>query len=150
MKHSQAWKISVCEQAGRPERRLLLDRQTEENMEKRFDCNIRILVKEKDAELDNYFGRGVADLLHGIEKYHSLSVSARHMKMAYSKAWRIIREAEEGLWIQLLSRMGKKGSELTEEGALFLKAYDEIEQETLKLANRIFRKYYRKDKNQDS
>ena len=46
--------------------------------------------------------------------------------------------------------MGKKGSELTEEGALFLKAYDEIEQETLKLANRIFRKYYRKDKNQDS
>ena len=118
-------------------------------MENRFDCNIRILVKKKGAEIDNYFGRGVADLLRGIIEYHSLSVSARHMKMAYSKAWRIIREAEEGLGIQLLSRMGKKGSELTEEGALFLKAYEEIEQETVKVANRIFRKYYRKNEDQD-
>lgn len=112
-------------------------------MEKKFDCNIRILVKEENTDTDNYFGRGVADLLRGVVKYHSLSVSAKHMKMAYSKAWRIIREAEEGLGIQLLSRMGKKGSELTEEGELFLKMYEEIERETLKLANRIFRKYYR-------
>ncbi len=118
-------------------------------MEKKFDCNIRILVKEKDADVDNYFGRGVADLLHGVVKYHSLSVSARHMKMAYSKAWRIIRQAEEGLGIQLLSRMGKKGSELTEEGETFLKVYEEVEQETLKLASQIFQKYYRESESQD-
>ena len=115
-------------------------------MEKKFDCSIRILVKEKNADTDNYFGRGVAELLRGVVEYHSLSVSAKHMRMAYSKAWRIIREAEEGLGIQLLSRMGKKGSEITREGILFLKAYEEIERETKKVAQRIFRKYYMEEK----
>ena len=76
--------------------------------EKKFECNIHVLVKEKDSEVDNYFGHGVAKLLYGIKEYHSLRVSAKQMRMAYSKAWRIIREAEEGLGIQLLSRMGKK------------------------------------------
>lgn len=118
-------------------------------MEKRFDCNVRILVKNKGSEADRYFGRGVADLLRGIVKYHSLSVSAKHMRMAYSKAWRIIREAEEGLGIQLLSRMGKKGSELTEEGVLFLRAYEEIERESVRLADRIFRKYYSGNESRD-
>ncbi len=112
-------------------------------MGKEFDCSVRILVKGKDAEADNYFGRGVADLLHGIETYHSLSLAAKHMKMAYSKAWRIIHQAEESLGIQLLSRMGKKGSELTQEGTLFLNTYEEIEQKTLKLAKDIFEKNYK-------
>ena len=118
-------------------------------MEKKFDCSIRILVKEKNADTDNYFGSGVAELLRGVVEYHSLSVSAKHMRMAYSKAWRIIREAEEGLGMQLLSRMGKKGSELTEEGERFLKTYEEIERETLKLANHIFRKRYREFEDRD-
>ncbi len=109
---------------------------------KKFECHIHVLVKEKDSEVDHYFGHGVANLLHGVEEYHSLRVSAKQMRMAYSKAWRIIKEAEEGLGIQLLSRMGKKGSEITREGALFLKAYEEIERETKKVAQRIFRKYY--------
>lgn len=109
---------------------------------KKFECHIHVLVKEKDSEVDHYFGHGVANLLHGVEEYHSLRVSAKQMRMAYSKAWRIIKEAEEGLGIQLLSRMGKKGSEITGEGALFLKAYEEIERETKKVAQRIFRKYY--------
>jgi molybdate transport system regulatory protein len=114
--------------------------------EKKFECNIHVLVKEKDSEIDNYFGHGVAKLLYGIKEYHSLRVSAKQMRMAYSKAWRIIREAEEGLGIQLLSRMGKKGSEITREGMLFLKAYEEIERETKKVAQRIFRKYYMEEK----
>lgn len=118
-------------------------------MEKEFDCNVRILVKGKDAEVDHYFGRGVAELLHGIETYHSLSLAARHMKMAYSKAWRIIHQAEESLGIQLLSRMGKKGSKLTREGALFLNTYEEIERETLKVAQGIFEKNYKKKESRD-
>lgn len=110
-----------------------------------FDCNVRLLVKKKEADSNQYFGRGVADLLHGIETYHSLRVSAMQMQMAYSKAWRIIRHAEEGLGISLISRMGKRGSKLTEEGELFLKVYEEIEKETRKVAHRIFRKYYKED-----
>lgn len=110
-----------------------------------FECNVRILVRGKKADVNHYFGRGVADLLQGIKTYHSLRLSAMHMQMAYSKAWRIIRQAEEGLGILLLSRMGKKGSRLTEEGELFLKVYEEIEKETLKVAHRIFRKYYNEE-----
>lgn len=43
-------------------------------MGKEFDCNARIRIKEKDSEINNYFGRGVADLLHGIETWHSLNL----------------------------------------------------------------------------
>lgn len=118
-------------------------------MDKKFDCNVRILVKGKGAEADHYFGRGVADLLHGIESCHSLSLAAKHMKMAYSKAWRIVRQAEESLGIQLLSRMGKKGSALTREGILFLNTYEEIERETLKLAERIFEKNYKENEDRN-
>lgn len=57
----------------------------------------RVRIKRKTEEDPAYFGRGVADLLHGIEKYHSLNQAAKEMGMAYSKAWRIVGEAEQAL-----------------------------------------------------
>lgn len=113
-------------------------------MDKIYDCSVRIRVKEKDSVVNTYFGRGVADLLHGVKIYHSLSLSAQHMDMAYSKAWRIIKQAEAVLGIQLLHRMGKKGSKLTPEGERFLMIYEEAEQAASKAARRIFEKYHNK------
>ncbi len=107
-----------------------------------FYCNTRVRVKGKDSKENDYFGRGVADLLHGIEEYHSLNLAAKEMGMAYSKAWKIIRLSEETLGIQLLYRMGKNGSRLTEEGARLLEVYEEAEREASKVVCEIFEKYY--------
>ncbi len=74
------------------------------------------------------FGPGVAALLHGVEGQRSLRAAAQEMGMAYSKAWRILHEAEEQLGFRLLdSTVGGKnggGAVLTPEGARFLAAYD--------------------------
>lgn len=112
---------------------------------KELYCNTRVRVKGKDSPGNDYFGRGVADLLHGVEKYHSLNLSAKHMGMAYSKAWRIIRLAEETLGIQLLHRMGKNGSRLTREGARLLEVYEEAEREASRVVCSIFEKYYQEN-----
>lgn len=109
---------------------------------KEFYCNTRVRVRGKDSRNNDYFGRGVADLLHGVEEYHSLNLSAKHMGMAYSKAWKIVKLAEETLGIQLLYRMGKNGSRLTEEGARLLEVYEEAEREASRVVYEIFEKYY--------
>lgn len=74
------------------------------------------------------FGPGVAALLHGVEERRSLRAAAQAMGMAYSKAWRILREAEAQLGFKLLdSTAGGRhggGAVLTPEGARFLAAYD--------------------------
>lgn len=74
------------------------------------------------------FGPGVAALLHGVERLGSLRAAAQDMGMAYSKAWRILREAEDQLGFKLLasSAGGRNGggARLTPEGERFLAAYE--------------------------
>jgi molybdate transport repressor ModE-like protein len=69
----------------------------------------------------------VAELLHRVETEHSLRAAAGAMEMAYSKAWRIVRTAEEALGFRLLhsSTGGKNGggATLTPEAERFLAAY---------------------------
>ena len=48
------------------------------------------------------FGPGVAMLLRRVRKLHSLRSAAMDMDMAYSKAWRIIRTAEEVFGCKML------------------------------------------------
>ena len=73
------------------------------------------------------FGPGVAQLLHRVERLHSLRAAALEMEMAYSKAWRIIRNAERGFGCKLLSSTigGRNGggAVLTPEGEEILAAY---------------------------
>ena len=75
------------------------------------------------------FGPGVAELLRRVRELHSLRAAAKSMSMAYSKAWTVIRSAEEGLWFKLLtSTAGGKhggGAVLTDEARQMLAAYDE-------------------------
>ena len=75
------------------------------------------------------FGPGVAQLLALVDELHSLRAAAMSMSMAYSKAWTVIRSAEEGLGFKLLtSTAGGKhggGAVLTDEARQMLAAYDE-------------------------
>ena len=52
---------------------------------------------------ERIFGPGVAELLERVQEHHSLRSAAASMEMAYSKAWRIVRAAEEGMGCKLLS-----------------------------------------------
>ena len=74
------------------------------------------------------FGPGVAQLLALVDELHSLRAAAMSMSMAYSKAWTVIRGAEEGLGFKLLtSTAGGKhggGAVLTDEARQMLTAYD--------------------------
>ena len=75
------------------------------------------------------FGPGVAQLLHAVQELHSLRAAALSMDMAYSKAWTVVRNAEDGLGFHLLtSTAGGKhggGAVLTDEARQMLTAYDE-------------------------
>lgn len=102
----------------------------------------RVRIKRKTEEEPAYFGRGVADLLHGVEKYHSLNQAAKEMGMAYSKAWRIVGEAEQALGISLIYRMRKNGSSLTKEGEKMLAAYEEAEQAAWRAVDEVMERYY--------
>ena len=76
------------------------------------------------------FGPGIAELLHRVRAYHSLRAAAQSMNMAYSKAWTVLRAAEEQLGFKLLhSSTGGKGgggAVLTPEGEELLERYDEL------------------------
>jgi len=73
------------------------------------------------------FGKGVATLLRGVEETGSLNAAAKRIKMAYSKAWRIVKETESGFGFLLINRDGARGSTLTKEGVKLLAAYEDAE-----------------------
>ena len=74
------------------------------------------------------FGPGVAELLRRVRELHSLRAAAISMNMAYSKAWTVLRMAQEGLGVKLLhSTTGGRnggGATLTAAGEQMLAAYE--------------------------
>ncbi len=93
-------------------------------MEKKLHAilSVRVFTDEK------CFGPGVSQLLKRVDELHSLRAAALSMSMAYSKAWTVIRNAEEGLGFRLLdSNAGGKhggGAVLTGEARQMIAAYD--------------------------
>lgn len=100
---------------------------------------IRLSITNPGSESNSVFGRGIANLCLGVREAGSLNAAAKGMGMAYSKAWRIIKETEAALGIQLLHRDGAHGSTLTEEGDRLLDAYIAIDAQLQKEAERAFK-----------
>lgn len=105
-----------------------------------YHAKIRIYRKEKN------FGPGMASLMLGVEQTGSLSAACKQMGMAYSKAWKLIKQAEEDLGISLMegSRGGSHGGRtvLTQEGSKLLHTYLEFEAEAQAELNRLFDRYF--------
>lgn len=93
-------------------------------MEKELHVDLSVRVSTDQR----CFGPGVMQLLHLVDELHSLRAAALSMSMAYSKAWTLIRSAEEGLGFKLLSSVagGKHGggAMLTEEARQMMNAYE--------------------------
>ena len=100
---------------------------------------IRLSITTPASESGSVFGRGIANLCLGVREAGSLNAAAKGMGMAYSKAWRIIKETEAALGIQLLNRDGAHGSTLTEEGDALLDAYISIDAQLQKDAEKAFK-----------
>ena len=99
-----------------------------------------------DDNGDKFFGEGPFKLLRYVEKTGSLRAAATEMGMAYSKATKLLKQAETNLGFPLTSRStgGKDGggSCLTEEGKEWLKRY-EAYRDACKLSNsRLYLEFF--------
>lgn len=100
----------------------------------------------RDDAGEKFFGEGPAQLLHGIEEKGSLRSSALAMDMAYTKALRILKNAEKALGVQLTTRVvgGKDGggSKLTPEGKVWLAKYEAYRNACVEANQMLYRKFF--------
>ena len=99
-------------------------------------ASARLTVNGPDRELPGTFGYGCVLLLEGVAEEHSLNRAAKRMGMAYSKAWRIVKEAEAQLGVTLLDRDGARGSSLTDAGQQAVAGYRTLQAEVDELLTR--------------
>lgn len=92
-----------------------------------LNAHVRLTINATDRDLPGAFGGGCVALLEGVAEEGSLNRAAKRMGMAYSKAWRIVREAEGHLGCELLVRDGARGSELTEDAKHAIARYRALE-----------------------
>lgn len=99
-----------------------------------------------------FFGPGVAELLERVREHRSLRAAAASMEMAYSKAWRIIHEAEEGFGFRLLdSTIGGRhggGASLTPEAEQLLADYRRFEADIFAYSQARFQEIFPQSKPQ--
>ena len=106
----------------------------------KFDLKIRLYNQEKS------FGKGVYELMKKTQSFGSLSGAYKDMKMSNSKAWKILKRAEEDLDMPLVERIsgGKDGggSKLTQEGEELLEKYEKFIQEMNEYAKIRFKEIF--------
>ena len=92
-------------------------------------CRTIIKFRNSDDPNDLGFGRGIVQLLEGVEELGSINRATASMGMAYSKAWTVIRAAEGCLGYKLLiSTTGGKhrgGATVSPEAEKLLAAYND-------------------------
>lgn len=106
-----------------------------------LETSVRLSITNNNSESGSVFGRGIAVLCRGVREKGSLNAAAKEMGMAYSKAWRIIKDTEDALSIELLIRNGAHGSHLTEEGDRLLDTYFAIEKELSQKAAELYKEF---------
>lgn len=88
------------------------------------------------------FGTGLAGLLHGVEKWGTLSRAAREVRMSYRYAWNLLRKVEKHLGEKLvLPRVGGVGgghSTLSDEGRRLTSAFDRLNRDVAAFADKRF------------
>lgn len=106
----------------------------------RYSLSVRLFKGEK------CFGPGIAELLHLVDTHRSLRSAAAEMDMAYSKAWRIVKEMGATLGFPLLNTatggVNGGGATLTDEARTLLENYTAFIEETRKSTDEIFNRYF--------
>ena len=92
------------------------------------------------------FGPGTYELLVRVSETGSLHRSAQQMAMSYSKAWRIVREAEEHLGVGLLERhaggAAGGGSVLTDDARALVERFGGLTSDVQVALDVLFAKHF--------
>lgn len=106
----------------------------------------RIIIVDENNE--KFFGEGPARLLRGIEATGSLRAAAADMGMAYTKALKLIKNAEKNLGCSMATRAigGKSGggSVLTQEGKEWLLKYEQYRDACVKANQELYKQFFEK------
>jgi molybdate transport repressor ModE-like protein len=101
-----------------------------------------------DDQGEKFFGEGPARLLRSVEEHGSLRAAAISMEMAYTKALKLIRQAESSLGYPLIDRNtgGKDGggSTLTPAGKQLLTQYEAYRDACVRENQRLYRSFFPK------
>ena len=76
-------------------------------------------------------------VLEGVEENGSINQATKNMGMAYSKAWKIIKNTEKEMGVKLLERAEANTSVLTEEARKLISIYKEMQDAAVKAANEV-------------
>lgn len=95
---------------------------------------------------ERFFGPGIAQLMETVDRCGSLRQATLEMDLSYSKAWRIVRNAEENLGFKLFETnkggYDRGGAVLTEEGRRFLDSYRRYQKAVEAYAEEAFLDYF--------
>lgn len=101
-----------------------------------------------DDHGEKFFGEGPARILHAIEEKGSLRAAAMSMNMAYTKALKLLKNAEAALGFPLTTRTtgGRDGggSMLTPEGKLWLERYEAYRDACTQANRELISRYFPK------
>ena len=107
---------------------------------------LRLTVSFQTDGGERFFGEGPYRLLLGVQKTRSLRAAAQQMGMAYTKAFRIIKNAEAHLGFPLLERSvggkGGGGSTLTPKATELLRRYGAYRLSCDQMAERLYQEHF--------
>lgn len=110
------------------------------------DLFLKLTIRLYSDDDRRCFGPGIATLLERVQEHKSLRAAAASMEMAYSKAWRIIRTAEDVFGCKLLvSTIGGAhggGAVLTPQAERLLAAYQAYVEQVNAFAQGKFEEYF--------
>lgn len=99
-----------------------------------------------DDSGQKFFGEGPARLMHAVEEKGSLRAAAASMGMAYTKALKILKNAENTLGFSLAIRVtgGRDGggSRLTSEGKEWLGRYESYRDACIRANLRLYLEFF--------
>ena len=103
-------------------------------------------IRLVDDAGEKFFGEGPARLMHAVEEHGSLRAGTASMNMAYTKALKILKNAENALGFPLTIRVtgGKDGggSCLTPEGKEWLKRYEAYRDACVQANQRLYLEFF--------
>ena len=103
-------------------------------------------IQFMDDDGNKFFGEGPLRLLRCVERTGSLRAAAIEMEMAYSKAIRLLKQAEGNLGFPLTQRStgGKDGggSVLTPEGKRWLRQYEAYRDACVRANQELYRRFF--------
>ena len=126
------------------ENRVLYLKSMDLKTEKTMKAVTKIIFLDENGE--KFFGEGPCRLLHAVAETGSLRAAALSMGMAYTKALKILKNAEQALGFALTERTagGKDGggSRLTPEGKEWLERYEAYRDACIQADRKLYLEFF--------